>query len=46
MNNPISRLLTGNTAFCLIQIQGSDELLVLTGTPFRCRSLDQIPRRH
>ena len=46
MNNPLSRLLTGNTAFCLIQIQDSDELLALTGTPFHCRELDQIPRRH
>lgn len=46
MNTSLNRLLAGNTAFCLIQPQDSDELIVLTGTPFRCRSLAEIPRRH
>ena len=46
MDTSLNRLLSGSTAFCLIQPQDSDELLVLTGTPFRCRSLAEIPRRH
>ena len=45
MDNLLSRLRTGDQAFCLIQPQDSDELLVLTGNSFHCRSLAEIPRR-
>ncbi|MDP3479359.1 MAG: hypothetical protein Q8R88_06280, partial [Desulfoprunum sp.] len=45
MENLLSRLRIGDQAFCLIQPQDSDELLVLTGNSFKCRSLAEIPRR-
>lgn len=44
MLTPIFQLLKTDSAFCLIQKQDSDEILVLTGTPSQHRNLDNIPR--
>ena len=44
--NEISRTIGSETgAFCLIQKQDSDEIIVLTGEPVQCRSLVDIPRK-
>ena len=46
MDTMINTLLTGDTAFCLIQKQDNEEILVLTGEPSRFQRVKDIPRRH
>ncbi len=45
MHRTIQHLLTNDHAFCLIQKQDSDDILLLTGNPHRCRTLAEIPRK-
>ena len=45
MNPSIHMLLEKDSAFCLIQKQDSDQILLLTGTPSQHRHLDNIPRQ-
>ena len=46
MDTMITTLLTGKTAFCLIQKQDSEDILVLTGEPCQYNRIKDIPRRH
>ena len=45
MRRTIQHLLTNDHAFCLIQKQDSDDILLLTGSPHRCSTLAEIPRK-
>ena len=45
MHRTINDLLAADHAFCLIQKQDSDDILLLTGSPHRCRTLAEIPRK-
>ncbi|MDR3631105.1 MAG: chorismate-binding protein [Desulfocapsaceae bacterium] len=45
MDTMIDTLLTGDTAFCLIQKQDSEEILILTGNPYLFERISDIPRR-
>ena len=46
MNRMISAILSGNKAFCLVQKQDSEEILVLLGQPSQSEYLKDIPRKH
>jgi phenazine biosynthesis protein phzE len=46
MNRIISEILSGNAAFCLIQKQDSEEILVLLGKADQYGYLKDIPRKH
>jgi phenazine biosynthesis protein phzE len=46
MDTTINTLLAGDTAFCLIQKQDSENILVLTGDPCQFQRVKDIPRRH
>ena len=41
----LQQLLSGNTGFCAIQKQDSEDILIVTGTPARYRRIDEIPRK-
>jgi len=45
MHRTIKHLLADDHAFCLIQKQDCDDILLLTGNPRRCRTLAEIPRK-
>ena len=46
MDTTINTLLAGDTAFCLIQKQDNEDILILTGEPCRFTKIRDIPRRH
>lgn len=46
MDTMINTLLTGETAFCLIQKQDNEEILILTGESCRFQRIKDIPRQH
>jgi 2-amino-4-deoxychorismate synthase len=46
MDTMIDTLLSGDTAFCLIQKQDNEDILVLTGESCRFQRIKDIPRRH
>lgn len=46
MNRMISAILSGNQAFCLVQKQDSEEILVLLGQARQYGYLKDIPRKH
>jgi 2-amino-4-deoxychorismate synthase len=46
MDTMINTLLTGDTAFCLIQKQDNEEILILAGESCRYQRIKDIPRRH
>ncbi len=45
MNSIVSNLTSGEKAFCLIQKQDSEDIVVLIGEPYRFNRIKQIPRR-
>lgn len=45
MDQLLSHLTSGNTPFCIIQKQDSEDILVLTGDTARYRALGDIPRK-
>ena len=46
MDTMINTLLSGDTAFCLIQKQDNEDILVLTGESCRYDKIKDIPRQH
>lgn len=45
MNQLLAKLYPGNTPFCIIQKQDSEEVLILTGNEARYRNIQDIPRK-